>query len=43
MRTAFYHGAEHQCVDNVGHFVQLDLGAEDVARRVLDWLDRLEA
>lgn len=43
LRTALYHGAEHQCVDNVGHFVQLDLGAEEVARRVLDWVDRIGA
>jgi pimeloyl-ACP methyl ester carboxylesterase len=42
LRTAFYHGAEHQCVDSVGHFMQLDLGAEEVARRILDWVDRIE-
>ena len=37
-RTALYHGAEHHFFDG-GHFLMLDPVAEEVARRVLDWLD----
>ena len=39
-RTALYHGAEHGTAEGQGHFLMLDLGAETVARRVLDWLER---
>ena len=39
LRTALYHGAEHRTAEGMGHFLQLDPGAEDVARGVLDWLD----
>jgi pimeloyl-ACP methyl ester carboxylesterase len=37
-RTALYHGAEHHLFDG-GHFLMLDPVAEEVARRVLDWLE----
>jgi pimeloyl-ACP methyl ester carboxylesterase len=40
LRTALYHGAEHRMIDGVGHFLQLDLGAERVADELLAWLDR---
>ncbi|HEX8166051.1 MAG TPA: alpha/beta fold hydrolase [Beijerinckiaceae bacterium] len=40
VRTALYHGAEHRTAEGMGHFLQLDLGADEVARGVLDWLDR---
>ncbi|RVU19494.1 alpha/beta hydrolase [Methylobacterium oryzihabitans] len=39
-RTALYHGAEHHTVADIAHFLQLDRGAEGVARLLLDWLDR---
>ena len=39
LRTALYHGAEHRTAEGMGHFLQLDIGAEGVARGVLDWLD----
>jgi pimeloyl-ACP methyl ester carboxylesterase len=39
LRTALYHAGEHQSVEGAGHFLQLDLGAEDVARRTLDWIE----
>lgn len=39
LRTALYHGAEHRTAQGMGHFLQLDPGADDVARGVLDWLD----
>ncbi|MEH3145965.1 MAG: alpha/beta hydrolase [Methylobacterium frigidaeris] len=39
-RTALYHGAEHHTVPGIAHFLQLDHGAEGVARLLLDWLDR---
>ncbi len=39
-RTAAYHFAEHQTADGKGHFMMLDPGAETVARRILDWLER---
>lgn len=39
-RTALYHGGQHETAEGLGHFLQLDTGAEDVAHRVLDWLDR---
>ncbi|GJD99428.1 alpha/beta fold hydrolase [Methylobacterium isbiliense] len=38
-RTALYHGAEHRTVPDIAHFLQLDFGAEGVARLMLDWLD----
>ncbi|GJD50446.1 2-succinyl-6-hydroxy-2, 4-cyclohexadiene-1-carboxylate synthase [Methylobacterium crusticola] len=38
-RTALYHGAEHRTVPAIAHFLQLDHGAEGVARQILDWLD----
>lgn len=40
LRTALYHGGEHVVVPGVGHFMQIDVGAEEVARRLLDWLER---
>lgn len=39
LRTALYHGAEHQIVEGGGHFLQLDPEAEDVAQRLLDWIE----
>jgi pimeloyl-ACP methyl ester carboxylesterase len=39
LRTALYHGAEHRTAEGMGHFLQLDIGADDVARGVLGWLD----
>jgi pimeloyl-ACP methyl ester carboxylesterase len=39
LRTAFYHGAMHRTAHGLGHFMMLDLGAETVARLVLDWLE----
>jgi pimeloyl-ACP methyl ester carboxylesterase len=39
LRTALYHGAAHRTVEGVGHLLMLDLGAERVARLILDWLD----
>jgi pimeloyl-ACP methyl ester carboxylesterase len=39
LRTAFHHGAAYRTAEGLGHFMMLDLGAEDVARLVLDWLD----
>ncbi|ACL58527.1 alpha/beta hydrolase [Methylobacterium nodulans] len=38
-RTALYHGAAHRTVPDIAHFLQLDFGAEAVARLVLDWLE----
>lgn len=43
LRTALYHGGTHESVEGAGHFMQLDLGAEGVACRILDWLDRIGA
>jgi len=40
LRTAVYHGAEHLTAPGQGHFLQLDVGAELVARDVLQWIDR---
>jgi pimeloyl-ACP methyl ester carboxylesterase len=40
LRTAVYHGAEHLTAPGQGHFLQLDVGAERVARDVLLWIDR---
>jgi pimeloyl-ACP methyl ester carboxylesterase len=39
LRTALYHGAKYRTAPDMGHFMMLDVGAEDVARLVLDWLD----
>ncbi len=39
LRTALYHAAAHRTVENLGHFMMLDRGAEEVARLVLDWLE----
>ncbi len=39
LRTALYHGGLYRPAPGMGHFLQLDLGAEDVARGVLDWID----
>ncbi|MFE1598293.1 alpha/beta hydrolase [Methylobacterium sp. ID0610] len=38
-RTALYHGAAHHTVPDIAHFLQLDHGAESVARLMLDWMD----
>ncbi|MGY2047915.1 alpha/beta hydrolase [Methylobacterium sp. JK268] len=38
-RTALYHGARHRTVPDIAHFLQLDHGAEGVARLVLDWVE----
>jgi pimeloyl-ACP methyl ester carboxylesterase len=43
LRTALYHGAEHRTVEGLGHFLQLDIGAEIAARHLLDWLDAVGA
>lgn len=40
LRTGFYHGTPPRILDDMGHFLMLDIGAEDVARRLLDWLER---
>jgi pimeloyl-ACP methyl ester carboxylesterase len=42
VRTALYHGAEHHTVEGQGHFLQLDIGAETVARDVLQWMDSID-
>ena len=39
LRTAFYHGGTHRTAEGLGHFMMLDLGAETVARLILDWLE----
>jgi pimeloyl-ACP methyl ester carboxylesterase len=41
LRTALYHGAEHHIAEGQGHFLQLDTGAETVARDVLQWMERI--
>ncbi|WP_018259889.1 alpha/beta hydrolase [Methylobacterium sp. WSM2598] len=38
-RTALYHGAQHRTVPDIAHFLQLDYGAEGVARLLIDWAD----
>lgn len=40
LRTALYHGAESLIAEDMGHFLPVDIGADDVARRMADWLDR---
>lgn len=39
-RTALYHLGQHETAEGLGHFLQIDDGAEEVGRTVLDWLDR---
>lgn len=39
IRTALYHGAERETFGRMGHFMQLDLGADRVAARILDWME----
>jgi pimeloyl-ACP methyl ester carboxylesterase len=39
IRTALYHGAEHETFGRMGHFMQLDRGADRVAARILDWME----
>jgi pimeloyl-ACP methyl ester carboxylesterase len=39
LRTAVYHGATHRMAAGMGHFMMLDIGAEEIARLVLDWLE----
>jgi pimeloyl-ACP methyl ester carboxylesterase len=39
VRTALYHGAEHLTAWGMGHFLQIDLGAEELAERLADWLE----
>ena len=41
LRTAFYHGGEYRAAPGMGHFMQLDIGAEIVAGSVLDWIEAL--
>jgi hypothetical protein len=41
LRTAFYHGGEYRAAPGMGHFMQLDIGAEIVAGSVLDWIEGL--
>jgi pimeloyl-ACP methyl ester carboxylesterase len=41
IRTALYHGGLYRPAAGMGHFLQLDIGAEDVARDVLDWIETL--
>jgi pimeloyl-ACP methyl ester carboxylesterase len=41
IRTALYHGGLYRAVAGMGHFLQLDPGAEAVARDVLDWIEAL--
>lgn len=38
LRTAVYHGAEHQLFETGGHFLMLDPCADAVARHILGWL-----
>jgi hypothetical protein len=42
-RTALYHGAEHRTAEGIGHFPDVDAGAETVAHDVLDWIEELGA
>ncbi|HEY8565854.1 MAG TPA: alpha/beta fold hydrolase [Beijerinckiaceae bacterium] len=39
LRTALYHGAGHRTFEGLGHYLHLDIGAEGVARTIVDWLD----
>lgn len=40
LRTALYHGGEYHRAEEMGHFLQLDIGAEGIAARLRDWLHR---
>lgn len=42
IRTVLYHGGEYRAAPGMGHFMQLDIGAEDVARSVLGWIEGME-
>ncbi|HEX2727923.1 MAG TPA: alpha/beta fold hydrolase, partial [Beijerinckiaceae bacterium] len=42
LRTALYHGAAYRMAEAQGHFLQLDIGAETVARNVMAWIDGLD-
>lgn len=39
LRTALFHGAEHRVVEEGGHLVHLEPGAEELARQVVEWLE----
>jgi pimeloyl-ACP methyl ester carboxylesterase len=39
VRTALYHGGEHRTAHGMGHFLQLDVGAAELAGDILAWLD----
>jgi len=39
VRTALYHGGEHRTASGMGHFLQLDVGAAELAGDILAWLD----
>jgi pimeloyl-ACP methyl ester carboxylesterase len=39
LRTAFYHAGRHETLDPSGHFPMLDVSAEALGRRLIDWLD----
>jgi pimeloyl-ACP methyl ester carboxylesterase len=43
LRTALYHGGEHHTAEHQGHFLQLDVGAETVAREIIGWVHRIGA
>jgi pimeloyl-ACP methyl ester carboxylesterase len=40
VRTALYHAGEHRTAHGMGHFLQLDVGAAELADDILAWLDR---
>jgi pimeloyl-ACP methyl ester carboxylesterase len=42
LRTALYHGAAYRMAEDQGHFLQLDVGAETVARDLLAWIDGID-
>ena len=42
LRTALYHGAAYRMAEGQGHFLQLDVGAETVARDLMAWMDRMD-
>jgi pimeloyl-ACP methyl ester carboxylesterase len=39
VRTALYHAGEHRTAAGMGHFLQLDVGATELAADILAWLD----
>jgi pimeloyl-ACP methyl ester carboxylesterase len=43
LRTALYHSGEHHKAEGQGHFLQLDIGAEAIARDIMKWVDRIGA